>query len=700
MRSPLDRVDFLLEIGVEELPADHIKPAMAFIENSFTRLCADNRISFKSLQPASTPRRLAIVVLGLDRKQEDIELNKVGPSTRICYDEQGNLSPAALGFLKKNSATIDDVYTETTEKGDFIAIRIQQKGLLASDILSAWIADLLPAIPFGKKMIWEDRGFMFSRPIRWLIFMQDADLIPLQIWGLNSARYSRGIRILGLDNTIEIKAPDQYFAALRTGCVIADREERLALIRAQLEAITAQNSFRVLIDEKLLETVTDMVENPSAVIAEFDGYFLKLPARIITSTISQNQKYFAVEDKASGMLLNKFVFISNGDPAFAGIIKSGNEKVVKPRLADAMWYYDEDTKKPLESFVPALSEVVFHSKLGTVADKSQRIIRLAGQIATGLNLDADTRANVLRAGLLCKTDLVTLMLGEKEFTKLQGYIGREYALQSGENPDVADAIYEHYMPRGQGDELPSTLCGSILAVADKLDTVCGIIGIGLIPTGSGDPYALRRAANGVVQIIAAQKWDIDLTALIDFAISGFGDLVAASTRESVYSFFKQRTQWLLKQIGLDYDIVDSVMHIDIALLTNLIRRAQALQEIRSLPQFISLVISFKRVSNIISEAKSIAGLKPELLSEPEEIALYQALSTQSAIIRAKLRETDYAAVLRCLIGLGPEIDTFFDKVLVNCDDAALKLNRYALLSLIRSEFLHVADLSLIVVENS
>ncbi len=693
-------MDFLIEIGVEELPADHIKPAMDFIENSFRRLCIDSRISFEDLQPASTPRRLALVVLGLDAAQEDIVLNKVGPSTRICYDEAGNLSPAALGFLRKNSVTPEDIYIESNERGEFIAINIQQKGKSTAELLQDWMLNLLPAIPFGKTMVWEKPECSFSRPVRWLVSLLDADVLPVEIWGISSGARTRGLRILGLDSSLEIASPREYFSTLKSVKVLADRAERLAGIRSELMAISEQNSFKVIIDERLLETVTDMVENPSAVIAEFEPHYLKLPSQVITSTISQNQKYFSIVDKSSGELLNKFVFISNGDPQYADIIRVGNEKVVKPRLADAMWYFDEDTKKPLESFIPALNEVVFHSKLGTVADKARRLTRIGEEICQKLGLDATTTAHVTRAGLLCKADLVTLMLGEKEFTKLQGYIGREYALHCQEAPEVADAIYEHYMPKGQNDDLPSTLCGSILAVADKLDTVCGIIGIGLIPTGSGDPYALRRAANGVVQIIAAQQWDLDLSSLIDVAIANYQDKIEPQTRETVYAFYKQRTQWLLKQIGLDYDIVESVMHIDIAMLTNLIRRARALQELRSLPQFINLVISFKRVSNIISEAMDIPAIREDLLEADEERDLYKALMAQSVAIATELNKADYAAVIRCLIELGPQIDTFFDKVLVNSEDKDLRQNRYALLSLIRREFLHVADLSLIVVENA
>lgn len=696
----MNKTDFLLEIGVEELPVDHIKPAMDYLRTAFEKLLSDSRLSHGTFQTGSTPRRMAILISDLDTAQEDIEIIKVGPSIRISYTESGDLSPAALGFLKKTGASSEDIYIDKSEKGEFIAIRIQQKGQATKDILRCSIPDMISSIPFGKRMIWSDLSFSFSRPIRWIAALWGKEILPLEICNIQSGRSTRAVRRLGLEQEIELSEPNCYFEALLSHSVIADREERKQLIHAQLLAISASADYRVIIEEKLLETVVDMVESPNAVIAEFEAYFLKLPTRIITSTISQNQKYFAIESKHSAELLNKFVFISNGDPACAGIIRNGNEKVVKPRLADAMWYFEEDTKRPLESFLPALSEVVFHSKLGTVADKCQRIMQIAEYICRELKLNELTTRNAIRAAQLCKADLVTLMLGEKEFTKLQGYMGRVYALQSGEAPAVADAIYEHYMPKGQGDDLPESECGAIVAIADKLDTVCGISGIGLMPTGSGDPFALRRAANGIVQILAARDWNINLASLISFATGLFADKVVNTTQESVKGFFQQRTQWLLKYKGLDYDIIDSVMHIDISLLPNLVQRASALQQIRNLPDFIRLVIGFKRVSNIISTAKDIPMIDPLLFEAEAERALYIALQTQQQEIERRLQQADYANVLQSLISLGADIDHFFDQVLVNCEDPTLKQNRYALLQLIRNEFLQVADLSLIAVEIS
>ncbi len=694
----MDKLDFLFEIGVEELPANHIKPAIDFIHNAFIALLSDKRLSFSRIKMASTPRRLGIYIQDLDTTQEDIEIQRIGPSVRIAYDAEGKLSMAALGFLKKNNASEHDIYTESNEKGEFIAVRLKQIGQITQDILCQSIGDLVPQIPFGKRMIWNSPQMSFSRPIRWIVALYGDQIIPLEVFGISSGRSTYGVRNLGLDRSFEISTPDEYFSKLRQNFVIADREDRKQTIRQQLNDITNENDYEVIIDENLLDTVTDMVENPNAVIAEFDEFYLRLPSRIITSTISQNQKYFAIQSKDNATLLNKFVFISNGDPGCAQIIKIGNEKVVKPRLADAMWYFNEDTKVPFETFVPALGGVVFHSKLGSVADKTQRVKKLTEYMAIELGMEINTTQDAIRAAELCKADLVTLMLGEKEFTKLQGYIGREYAIRSKESIQVADAIYEHYLPKGQSDDLPATICGSLVAVADKLDTVCGIIGIGLLPTGSGDPYALRRAANGIVQIVSTMNWNISLKSLISKSCELFADKISQDTVGSVFLFFKQRTEWLLKQHNLDYDIIDSVMHIDISYLPRLIERARALQKIRLLPQFVRLVIGFKRVSNIIAEAKDIPVLDPDLLHSAQEKNLYEALNRQKEVIERELVVANYDAVLACLIELGPDIDSLFDNVLINCDDLQIRQNRYALLALIRNEFLRVADLSLIVVE--
>ncbi|MDP3113379.1 MAG: glycine--tRNA ligase subunit beta [Candidatus Cloacimonadaceae bacterium] len=698
--KPSPRKDLLIEIGVEEIPADHIGAALDYIRNSFLELMQSSGLSYRNIRMGSTPRRFALVVNQIQDQQEDLMVERSGPAVRIAYEKDGNLTPAALGFLKKNAATPEDIIISKTDRGDFIGLKFVQPGRSAKEILTEWCENLVPRIPFPKTMIWKDAKLAFSRPVRWICALWDAEVLPLSIIGLSSDRYSYGNRYLGLDNKVEISHPDDYFPALKKIAVLADREARKTALNESLAKVCGDSGLRVTPDERLAETVIDLVEFPVAVLAEFDAHFLSLPEKIITSTISQNQKYFSVFD-INGHLSNSFVFVSNGDPAHSDLIRRGNEKVVKARLSDAIWYFNEDTKQPLERYLPRLKDVVFQSKLGSVAEKCARIQTITKHICEELKLDQPAAEKALRCALLCKADLVTTMLGEKEFTKLQGYIGKQYALAGGEDFEVAEGIYEHYQPRGSNDALPKTLCGAIVAVADKLDTVCGIIGIGMIPTGSADPFALRRAANGVVQIIVDQSWNIDFEHLLSFAFN----LVKASREtdakaaQNINSFFKQRIVWLLKQMDIEYDVIDSVSHIRHGNLNDLISRSRALQKIKAHDDFIRLVIGFKRVANIIASEKAPMIVTPALFAETMETKLYQELMALRLRIDALLKRFDYDAVIAKLIAFGKHIDDFFDAVLVNCDDPQMRANRHALMDEVKSEFLRVADITQIVVEN-
>lgn len=691
--------DFLLEIGTEEIPAGYLKDAANYIDSSFKNLIKDSHLTSKATQVTYTPRRLTLLVEDLQVKQDDLNTVKTGPAKRIAYNDDGSLSQALQGFLRSNQANAEDVFWQDSPKGEVAAIRINQIGVPTEQILQAWIESLLPAIPFPKKMKWGSSTLEFARPVRWIVCLWGEDVLPIQINGLSSGRTSIGNRYSGLDTFVEIQYPKVYFNALKTVQVYANRKERYENIKQQLIDIFPDKEFSVDIDEGLLQTVTDLVEYPTAVVAEFGEDFLTLPEKIVTSTISQNQKYFAVMDK-SGKLTNKFVFISNGNPDYNEIIRKGNEKVIKPRLVDAIWYYQEDTKHNLEAYVTQLKEVVFQAELGTLKEKTDRIVDIASYICNQLKLSDKEIKSVARTALLCKADLVTKMLGEKEFTKLQGYIGMHYALASGETKDVAQGICEHYMPRGQNDELPQSINGSITAVADKLDTVCGIIGIGMLPTGSADPFALRRAANGIVQIVAERNWDIDITDVIQLTLGRFTQpkINTEENKKIILNYFHQRINWYLQQQSIDYDVIESVMHIDFGNLLHLMERAKALQNFKTNDDFVKLVIGFKRVSNIIKDEKQKLDIKDNLLLEPAEQALHTSLKTLEKDIKKELEQLKYTEVLNHLVGIRTAIDKFFDDVLVNIDDMELRMNRYALLQEIRKAFLMVADLSLIVVE--
>ena len=695
----MEQSRFLLELGCEELPEKQIEIACNSISSFFGTFLKSNKLHCSSYKVSGTPRRIYLEALELDSHQKDEEILKTGPLVNIAYDEEGNLTPAGKGFLKRSQVKEEAIFIQETEKGKFLAVKYIKKGLATVELLKDWITEMIVQIPFEKKMAWSQLGLTFSRPLRWFLVLWDNLPLELDFGGIPCGNITYGNRFLGLDKAITINKAEDYIPKLREQKVIADIEERRKEIINQLAAIFPEGDFKVIEDRELVETVVNLVEFPTAVIGEFEKKYLSLPDKIIISTISQTQKYFAVQNN-EGKLSNKFIFISNGNPSASKIIRKGNEKVVKARLADALWYWNEDTKHPLEYWTKYLDKVIFQAKLGTMSDKTKRIMQLVNAVTDELNITEEQKKKAIRCAKLCKADLVTNMLGEKEFTKLQGYIGKQYALASGEDSEIAEGIFEHYLPRGSGDKLPSTMCGAIVAIADKMDTVAGIIGIGMMPTGSGDPFALRRAANGIVQIISYRKWDLDLFTLANKALT----LIEKQTEldkkanQNVHNFLEQRIEGLLKTNGIAYDVIDSVMHIDKSHIHDLENRAKALNALKGKEDFIHLVIGFKRVANIIAETKDFVTFNKEKLVEQEEINLYEALQTLHQDIDAALQNKDYPLALQYLIKFGKVIDAFFDRVLVNCEDDELRNNRHSLLKEVKKEFLRVADLSLIVLE--
>jgi len=516
----MDKKDFLLEIGVEEIPAAYISNATERLKNFFIEKLSEQKLPYGSLQIFSTPRRFAIRITDLQSSQKDQVIERIGPSVQASYDENGELTRAALGFLKGSGMSKDDILKVNTPKGDKIAVKFEKKGLSSEKILIDLIYEVLGKIHFPKTMKWKNRDFTFARPIRWLLALWGSKTIDLEHNSLRSGNFTYGNRFLSLKKKIEIDNINEYENILESVYVIPDRNKRKNIIKEKISTLFENSSMNLIEDDQLFEVVTDLVEFPEPILAEFKKDYLSLPEKIITSTLSQHQKYFSVEDE-KGKITNKFVFISNGDPRFSDLIRSGNEKVIKARLDDAAFFFDEDTKIPFINYVSKLKEVTFQEKLGTILEKTDRIAEVTDYLCDLLDLPDFVKNKSLRAAKLCKADLVTLMLGEKEFTKLQGYIGWKYAEKSGEKFPVPEAIYEHYLPRWQKDKLPESMEGAVVAIADKMDTVCGIIGVGLLPTGSKDPFALRRAANGVVQIIAQKKFNININDLID---RSFGSL--------------------------------------------------------------------------------------------------------------------------------------------------------------------------------
>ena len=689
--------DFLFEIGTEEIPAGYISAAVNKLRSYFASRLDEAKLSYEKISTFSTPRRLAIKIIDLHTKQEDEVIEKIGPAKNIAYDENGNLTKAAMGFL--NGVDEKQINYIQTPKGEKIALKIQKQGKDTKLILAEFIKDVIKEIPFPKKMKWNLPQFSFARPMRWLLAIYGSEVIPAGFNGIRTRNISYGNRFQKLENPIKINSVDEYEEKLKSVFVIANRDERKNIVINQINSLFKNSSENILEDKNLLETVTDLIEIPTSIITEFDEKYLNLPKTVITSTLSEHQKYFPVINKEKE-LINKFVFISNGNPQNSELIKLGNERVIKARLEDAAFYYNEDKKQPLESYVQKLKEVTFQSGLGTLFEKTERIVKIVEFLNENLNLIETEKKNSLRAAYLCKADLVTLMINEKEYTKLQGYMGYNYALESGESPETAKAILTHYQGGNANDEFPMSKVGASVAIADKMDTVCGIFGKGLIPTGSKDPFALRRAANGIIQIIDSQKFEINLHQLIDKTFEILKDKLEkpGNNKALVYDFFKQRINRFLKQTGIDYDVIESVMHIDHSDITDLKQRASDLQKFKQREDFIKLVIGFKRVSNIIAEAKKLGAVNIQLLREKTEKILYEKYLALSDSLEKSLQKKNYEKVMENLVCFSILIDNFFDDVLVNVSDEKLRQNRYNLLGKIRKLFLHVADIAKIVVE--
>ena len=693
----MDNRDMLIELGVEEIPAVYLEPAMEKFCSCIEASIKKTGLGYSKIDRYSTPRRLALCLRDLESEQQDEVIERVGPGVKIAYDSEGNLTRAAMGFVKGAGANEQDIFQVSSPKGDKIAVRIEKKGQTTEMLLPSIIVEAVGNITFPKTMRWGSSRMLFARPFRWLISLYGKEIIKININGINSGRISYGNRYKKLVNPVDISGSDDYLEKLRSVEVIADREERRSSIAKKMAAIEKKNDLEVIKDDRLLEEVTNLVEYPTATLGSFAEKYLRLPEKIIISTLSQNQKCFALRG-SDGKLTNSFIFTNNADKDSESLIRRGNEKVISARLADAEFYYIEDTKDKLEDYVEKLTEVLFQKDLGNLYEKTKRIVALSEYICDELNITDERKSNVLRTSLLCKADLVTQMLGEKEFTKLQGYIGMKYALTSGENQQVATGIYEHYQPRGQNDAFPETETGTIVAIADKLDTVCGIMGVDMLPTGSNDPFALRRAANGIVSILADKGIELDLGKVVRKSFELLKDKLSEPDHNLaiVQDFFDQRVNWLLKQNGIGYDVIESVMHVGRENIPDLLSRAKEVENFRRREDFIRLVLGFKRVSNIIAEQADFGDVREEKLTEPSEKKLFEEYLKLAEELSAL--SGDYDKMMEKLVSFSEHINRFFDEVLVNATDQEVRNNRYNLLSKIRAEFLRVADLALIVVE--
>ncbi len=709
---------FLLEVGTEELPASFVDEALAQWRSRIPKSLADHYLTPDSIAYYGTPRRLAIVIKGLPLQQADQTEEVKGPPAQAAF-KNGTPTKAAEGFAQKQGVSVDALEIRPTEKGDFVFVRKVIQGRAISEILTELVPQWITGLEGKRLMRWGDGELKFSRPIRWLVVLLDEQVLPISIVSnsihYDSDRVSYGHRVLHPD-PVAIANPDTYVATLKTAFVAVDSDQRQATIQQQVEAAAVKAGGVATISPSLLREVTNLVEYPSAVVGKFDAEFLELPSEVITTEMESHQRYFPVrKSQDSDELLPYFITASNGDPAKSDIIAAGNERVIRARLSDGKFFFDADRKIPLDRYLPKLETVTFQADLGSVRGKVDRICTIADQIADQLQITGEAKKHIQRAALLCKADLVTQMVGE--FPELQGVMGQKYALDSQEPEAVATAIFEHYLPRGAGDRLPQMLTGQVVGLSDRLDTLVSIFGLGMIPSGSSDPFALRRAANAVINITWVANLKIDLYQLLDQIVSNFtsnhAQVLKVSRSEllqQLKDFFSQRVHTLLREDrGVDYDLVNAVIgesdpdYAERALrnLLDVRDRALFLQAIRTDGRLATIYETVNRASRLASQGtldtqslNPVEVVQPDRFQKASEQTFYDALVTLS-----QQGQQDYGSLVESLSQIAPAVSKFFDgedSVLVMDSDPKIKQNRLNLLGVLRNHGRVLADFGAIV----
>ena len=681
----------LLEIGVEELPSRFGQTTLDQIENNLSKLLKEERINFDNIEKYATPRRLTFVIKNLADKATDLEEEVKGPAKKIAVDADGNFTKPALGFMKSKGLDPENVYFKQLDNAEYLFGTIKQEGKHTSEVLKNIVPEAIKNVTFPKAMRWGGKNMRFARPIRWMVALLNNEVLDIDLEGIKSSNITRGHRFLG-EKEFEVNSVEEYFEKLDKNFVILDQHKRKEMIREQAIEVAKSLGGEVELDEDLLEEITFLVEYPTAFYGEFDEEYVKLPKEVVTTPMKEHQRYFPVSK--DGKLLPNFIAVRNGDSNRIDLVKAGNEKVLRARLADALFFYHEDTKKPLESFVDKLQTVVFQAKLGTVYDKTLRIEKLSQVILNELNM-TESKENTLRAAKLCKADLVTNMVFE--FTELQGIMGRDYAQVSGENEEVCQGIFEHYLPRFAGDILPETNTGIALSIADKLDSIAGFFAIGIKPSGSQDPYALRRQALGILSILLDRKLSVNLNNLINAALDNYSNLEfnKEEVASQIVEFFVERVKNLFKDLGIRYDVIDAVLNNNLNDISDIHTRALELNRWLQKDELVEMLTAFNRVSTLAEKATTDI-VKKDLLKEDAEIKLYNGFKEIKSNVESLLLDKKYNEALDAFATLRPLVDNLFDNVMVMDKDEAIKENRLALLKQIYSTMLTICDLSKIV----
>jgi len=685
--------DFLVEIGTEELPPKALRTLMTAFGELLEAAVDDSRLGHGSISTFASPRRLAVLIENLEHQQEDRKVTQKGPPISIAFDDDGNITPAGTAFANKCGVDVAELGRSKSDKGEWLACDTVEAGKTVAELLPELIEKALASLPIPRRMRWGAGMAEFVRPIHWVVLLHGSKIVAATVMGIKAGNKSRGHRF-HTGKPITIKAPADYVQALEeSGKVIADFDRRRELVRKGVEAHAKKAGGSIVGGDSLYDEVTSLVEWPVPLTGSFDDEYLQLPREAIISTLTGHQRYFPVVDKKN-QLLPRFVTVANLESKDPDRVRDGNERVIRPRLADAAFFWDTDRRTTLATRQEALREVVYQSGLGSLYDKSARTAALADSIAAALEVDP---TEVQRAAVLAKCDLLTGMVGE--FPELQGTMGRYYASSDGEPAGVAQAIAEQYLPRFAGDSLPGSVAGQILAVADKLDTLAGIFTIGKTPSGNRDPFGLRRAALGIVRILIECGLDLDLKAMIDVAVAAqpTGKTALDELSAAVYAFVSERLRryFLDRDAGLATETFDAVLTRGPRSLVDFERRLEAVQAFIKLEPASSLAAANKRIANILKKAGAGSGaaVKEKLLIDPAEQALWSALTSARTSVAPKIESREYTSVLTTLAELRGPVDTFFDDVMVMVDDDATRNNRLALLGELRALFLDVADIS-------
>lgn len=685
--------DLLLEIGVEEIPSAYMTEALANLKENAVLKLSQARLNYQSINCFGTARRLALIVNGLDEGQSDAVIENRGPKKSVAFDAEGNASKAGLGFARGQGVEFKELEIREHAGLEYMYAVKKEKGAPTEEVLPEILKEIIQSLSFPRSMRWGTYQFRFARPIRWLTVVYEDQLVELKIENVVSGMYTMGHRFLSSDR-LEIKNLADYREKLQENYVVLNQLERKDMISRQIKAVAATGGGEAMENDALLNEVTYLVEYPTAFHGHFDPDYLEVPPEVLTTSMIEHQRYFPIFNK-EGKLLPGFIGISNGTADNIDTVRAGNERVLKARLEDALFFWREDLKKDWDQIAGQLDAVLFHERLGTVGEKVIRLqknaVSIAGQIG-GIDIAA-----VERAAFLCKTDLLSSMV--YEFPELQGIMGRYYALEAGETPAVSDAIYEHYLPRFAGDELPTSLVGIALSLAEKIDHLTGFFALDIKPSGSQDPYALRRQAMGIATIMLDKQPDIDLEKTIGDAYDNLTGVELVHSRDEVIGevldFIRQRLRGILTERGYSYDVIDAVFALQGIDIADIEMRVKAVTEFKNLPGAEDFMVVYNRAHNL-SKSWESDEINKDLLQEDTEIELLQAVEKVSPLVKDSIKQFDYTEALMQIIELRPHVDAFFDQVMVMSPDPEIKALRLGLLKKIADLCKLIADFSKIV----